>query len=150
MEDVNKTKSGGSGKKRIIFIVMAAGTMLVLVLFGLSLVQIYSSVKTRCDNARHEFGGDSVEALMALIESDARSFKERNSAIWALGQLGDRRAVPFLQNLITDEDQPPPYDSSRYIVQYSVKKALKSCRGKEPHLTKWMYRDLRESEFIEN
>jgi hypothetical protein len=143
MEHVNKNKSGGSGKKRIIFIVVAAGAMLVLVLFGLSLVDIYSDVKARCDVARHEFGGDSVEALMALIESDTRGFKEKNSAIWALGQLGDRRAVPFLQNLITDEDQPSPYDSSKYIVQYSVRKALKSCSGNEPHLTKWMYSDLR-------
>lgn len=145
MENTSKPKTGGSGKKRIIFIVVAAGAMLALVLFGLSLVEIYSGVKERCDNARYEFGGDSVEALMSLIESDKHSFKERNDAIWALGQLGDRRAVPFLQKMITDEDQPPPYDSSKYIVQYSVKKALKSCSGKEPHLLKWMYRDLRES-----
>ena len=143
MENVNKTKSRGSGKKRIIFIVVAAGAVLIFTLFGLSLVEIYSSVKARCDVARHEFGGDSVEALMALIESDTSSFKEKKDAIWALGQLGDKRAVPFLEKLITDKEQPPPFDSSKYIVQYSVKKALKSCSGKEPHLLKWMYKDLK-------
>ena len=150
MENTDKTKSRGSGKRRIVYIVAAAGAMLLVVLFCLSLVHIYSGVKMRCDDARHEFGGDSVEALMALIESDSSSFKEKNNAIWALGQLGDRRAVLFLEKLITDEEQPPPYDSSKYIVQYSVRKALRSCKGGEPHLTKWMYRELRASKLFEN
>ncbi|MFP4083153.1 MAG: hypothetical protein ACLFVG_10440 [Candidatus Aminicenantes bacterium] len=88
-----------------------------------------ASVKPICSRAREEFNGDCVEALMVLIESDAFSFREKNKAIYALGQMGDKRALPLLEKLNTGEVQKKPYDPSKYIVQYSVKKAIKQIKG---------------------
>lgn len=47
---------------------------------------------------------------MVLVESDKFGYREKNKAIWALGQIGDRRAVPLLEKLYTGEVQEKPYD----------------------------------------
>jgi HEAT repeat protein len=79
--------------------------------------------------------------LIALIESENASYREKNRAIWALGQIGDRRALPLLQRLDTDEIQEKPYNPDQYIVQYSVEKAIRQINGSFS-LTRWMYRWL--------
>ena len=46
--------------------------------------------------------GDPVEALLAVATSPDYAVAERNRAVWALGQLGDSRAVALLATLHTD------------------------------------------------
>ncbi len=75
---------------------------------------------------------------MSLVESDKFGYREKNKAIWALGQIGDEKALPLLEELYTGEVQKKPYDPKLGIVQYTVKKALKQCKG-EFSLTRWMY-----------
>lgn len=89
------------------------GFLVIAALFGLSLFGIFSSVKSICTGAQQEFEGDCVEALMSLVESDKFSYRKRNKAIWALGQIGDPRAIPLLEKLDTGEVQEKPYDPSR-------------------------------------
>jgi len=60
---------------------------------------------------------------------------KRNHAIWALGQLGDKRALPSLEKLYTGE----PCDHSKYVCQYELKKAIKLCRG-GLNITAWTWR----------
>ncbi len=110
-------------------------------LFGYSLRQIFVDVDEACTGAKQRYPGDHVEALIALIEADDVPFKEKNRAIWALGQIGDRRALPLLRKLDTDEVQKKPYDPGRYICQYSVDKAIRHIEG-DISLTRWMYRFL--------
>ena len=119
----------------IILIIAAAS------IYAISCFSIFSGVKSICLEAKKEFKKDSVEALMALIESDKFGFREKNKAIWALGQIGDKRALLLLEKLNTGEVQKAPYNPDKYIVQYSVKKAIKQCKG-EFSLTRWMYRWL--------
>lgn len=111
--------------------------------FGLSLRSIHSSVETTVRSAQSRHAGDAVEALISLIESDSATFREKNRAIWALGQIGDKRALPVLEQLDTGEVQVKPYDPDRYIVLYSVRKAIKQIRG-DLSLTRWIYSDLRQ------
>jgi len=125
--------------------VAAVGILLLLglfALFGLSLRHIYKSVTVVCLDAQGLHPGDKVEALLALIKSDNASFKAKNRAIWALGQIGSKRALPLLRELDTPEVQPKPYDSSAYIVQYSVEKAITQIES-NISLTRWMYKNLR-------
>ena len=119
----------------IILIIAAAA------IYAFSCFSIFSGVKSICSEANKEFKGDSVEALMALIESDKFGFREKNKAIWALGQIGDKRALPLLEKLNTGEVQKAPRNPEKYIVQYTVKKAIKQCKG-EFSLTRWTYRWL--------
>ena len=42
--------------------------------------------------ATQEYSGDRVEALIAYLQSEEHSLRNRNRAVWALGQIGDDRA----------------------------------------------------------
>jgi HEAT repeat protein len=114
--------------------------MTLVVLYGYGCHLIFSGVQNIAREAQATYAGGPVVALIALVEDEQALFEQRNTAIWALGQIGDRRALPVLEGLHTDEVQHPPYDSTSYIVQYSVEKALKQINGFT--VTKWMYRWL--------
>jgi hypothetical protein len=119
-------------------IIIACITVVVLYGFGARL--IFNGVQLYSSEAKATYGGDAVGALIALVEDENASFENRNSAIWALGQLGSDRALPVLHKLDTHEKQEPPYDSTQYIVQYGVEKAIKQIN--RISLTRWMYRGL--------
>ncbi|MCI0495537.1 hypothetical protein L0Z72_11075 [candidate division KSB1 bacterium] len=82
-------------------------------------------MKSVCQTAQVEFGGDCVEALLSYIESDSHSFKEKNHAIWAIEQFGDRRAIPVLEKLYTGKPCEKPCQTDKYICQYGLEKAIR-------------------------
>ena len=58
--------------------------------------------------ATRKYPSDRVEALMMSVETkeygyDAHRYRMNNHVFWALTQLGDKRTVPFLKNLLTGE-----------------------------------------------
>ncbi len=128
---------------------LIVGAAVVLILgsatFCYTLRRIFVSVKEICAVAMERHQGDNVEALIALAGSQTASFRDRNRAIWALGQIGDKRALPLLEELDTDEKQKKPYDRSAYIVQYTVEKAINQINGGFM-ATRWMYRWLKTGE----
>lgn len=75
------------------------GLLMVMLVFLFSI--IYFPLLSFCRNAQKVYGGDCVEAIIEYIESDRHPYKEKNHAIWAIGQLGDPRAVPVLEKLQT-------------------------------------------------
>jgi len=75
--------------------------------------------------ALRDHPGDQVSALMALVESEQHGYRERNLAIWALGQLGDSRALPLLERLYTGKAS----DETVALSQYEIKKAIVLCKG---------------------
>jgi len=105
-----------------------------------SFYTIYQSVSEISAKAKNNFGFDTVESLVTLIESDKFSYFDKNKAIWALGQIGDKRALPLLNKLDTDEIQKKPLDSKNYIVQYTVEKAIKQINSGFI-ATRWMYKN---------
>lgn len=127
-------------KKPTLEIAIVITIITVFVLYGAGARLIYNGVKQYTEEAQTHYGGDAVGALIALVEDEAAPFEKRNSAIWALGQLGSERALPVLTRLDTNEVQEPPYDSTAYIVQYSVEKAIKQINRFS--MTRWMYRGL--------
>jgi len=91
--------------------------------------------------AKGNFAFDTVESLIELIKSEKYTYSEKNKAIWALGQIGDKRALPILKQLDTDEIQNKPLNSKQYIVQYSVEKAIKQINSSFI-ATRWMYKNI--------
>ena len=115
--------------RKIILYGLPIGFAVLVILFLITLHWISSDVRVICKKAQQQFEGDCVEALVAYLESDNISFKQKNQVIWALGEIGDKRALPALQKLYTGEKCPKPCDSSKYICQYGIEKAIRGCKG---------------------
>ena len=115
-------------KQRFLFL-LALGTSIFLLFFVISCTWIGYDVKNQCERAKRKYQrGDCVEVLSALVADENAGFRQRNEAIWALGQLGDARALPVLEKLYTDNIPPrEPYDKG--ISQYELKKAIKLAQG---------------------
>jgi hypothetical protein len=75
--------------------------------------------------ATEVFPGDEIEALVALVQSEDRSLADRNRAVWALGQLGDERALPMLKRFYTAR----ACDHSKFLCQKELRKAIDRCNG---------------------
>ncbi len=114
-------------RRSVIFIGSIAFAIFAFVTL-LSFNIIGYSVEDKCQTAQEKYGGDCVEALTAFLDDANNTFRSRNSAIWALGQLGDRRALPVLQGYRSAEgERSGPLD--RGISQYELEKAIRLIDG---------------------
>jgi hypothetical protein len=128
--------------KRIILWILLAGLAILLGSACYTFNRIYRQVDMITTLAKKEFPGNAVEALGGLIASDAYGFEEKNTAIWALGQLADPEALPVLETLNSvAEDDSVPFDRSSGLSKYEIEKAIKWCR--KGNLTSWMYNKIR-------
>jgi hypothetical protein len=114
----------------------------VIVIILLSL-WIELHVKKMCEMATLKYPGDKVEALMMSVETkeygyDAHRYKTNNRVIWALGQLGDKRALPFLKNLLTGE----PCDHETNLCQGEIKEAIHKLERNQFNLPKFLWRGI--------
>ena len=87
--------------------------------------QIGSDVHAAGTMAVREYGGDRVRALIAYADSPSHSLRDRNRAVWALGHIGDPRALPFLEEQYTGK----ACDHDRMLCQRELAKAIRLCRG---------------------
>jgi hypothetical protein len=102
-------------------LVAVLGTLGVLTMSWL----IGSAVHAVANAAVAEYGGDRVNALIAYADSPSHSLRDRNRAVWALGQIGDRRALPFLEKQHTGK----LCDHDRMLCQHELAKSIRLCRG---------------------
>ena len=114
--------------KKILFLGIIGASVFVL-FFVTTCVWIGFDVKRQCRDAKSEYGQEKcVDALILLLNDEDRGFSARNSAIWALGQLGDIKALPVLESYYTGNiPEKEPLD--KVISQYELKKAINLARG---------------------
>ncbi len=103
--------------------VIVVGVMLVWI--GLSTI-IGRGVYKESQKAIARFGRGRVEALMAMVDCQTCDVHDRTQAVWALGQLRDKRALPVLYKYYTGG----PCDHQRQICQYELSKAIRWTEGK--------------------
>ena len=111
--------------KKLLLYVLAIGAGIAFLSLVIISFLIGFNVKKECQRAQQEYSGDCVEALSSFVEDEKHSLKERNSAVWALGQLGDKRALPVLKKYYTGE----PCQHDKFLCQYELKKAIKLAEG---------------------
>lgn len=87
--------------KLLIFYFSGVAIALVLFIFLLGLNFIGYGVKEQCEIAQNRYDGDCVGALVQYLDDKDNGYYSRNSVIWALGQLGDRQALPILKEYYT-------------------------------------------------
>ena len=98
---------------------------------------IYTGVKNISVEAKQEFGQDCVQSLILYIRSENHTQKEKIHAVWALGQLTDKRAIPFLEEL--QEKYNCKNNEKQPKICYEIYKALKWCT--HGNITNWMYKN---------
>jgi len=97
----------------------------LLIAFVMICWSIRSSVIEISAEAVHQYPGDRIEALMACVDSENLSLRQRNRAVWALSQIGDKRALPMLEKYYTGG----PCDHKNALCQRELSKAIKACNG---------------------
>jgi hypothetical protein len=78
----------------------------------------------------HPHAGDEVSALIAYVESESHSLRQRNLAVWALGQLPDSRALPVLERFCTGQ----PCNHDKFLCQRELTRAISLCKGEIPNV----------------
>lgn len=71
------------------------------------------------------FSGDRIEALIATVNCETCSLRDRNRSVWALGQLRDKRALPVLYKYYTGKR----CDHKTQICQDQLRTAIKWTEG---------------------
>lgn len=114
--------------KEKLFYFIAIGFSIFLLFFFITSVWIGYEAKSLCQNAKWQYGGDCVQALITQLDDEHQGFRARNHAIWALGQLGDSRALPVLKSYYTG-NIPDREPLDEVISQYELKKAVNLTNG---------------------
>ncbi len=114
----------------------------VVVIILLSL-WIELHVKKTCEMATRKYPGDKVEALIMFVDSKengyrAHRYSANNHALWALGQLGDKRALPFLRKLLTGG----PCDHETNLCQGEIQEAIQKLERNQFNLPKFLFRGV--------
>jgi hypothetical protein len=99
--------------------------LMVIAYFGLN-VLIGWGVYVDSKKAMAKFGGDRIDALIAVVDCETCDLRDRNHAVWALGMLHDKRALPVLYKYHTRK----PCNHMRQICQYELSTAIKWTEGK--------------------
>ena len=96
----------------------------ILGVFLLGVQWIGHDVRQECLNAQEQYQGTCVNSLSTLILDPRQKLRHRTQAVWALGQLGDSKAVPALEKLATR-----PECQTGTNCHYELQKALKLASG---------------------
>jgi hypothetical protein len=125
------------------WILAIAVGILIVAYLGISLM-IGWGINKESRSAVARFSGDRIQALMAVVDCQGCKLEDRNHAVWALGQLRDKRALPVLYRYRTGL----PCNHSRQICQYEISKAIRWTEGNSymlPQIWRVMVRDDRRS-----
>lgn len=124
--------------KSIAAYIFAIGISISFLLIIIACSWIGNEVKSQCYKAQSEYEGDCVDSLVKLLNDETKGYKPRNDAIWALGQLGDCRALPALKHHYTGVI-PPREPLDQAISQYELKKAINLTSG-GTNIIAWTWR----------
>jgi hypothetical protein len=113
--------------------------ILLLALFSMIELAIGWGVKDSIRVAQEQFPGDRAKALITMVECESCNMKDRNQAVWALGQLDDARALRVLEKYCTGK----PCNHLGNICQEKLRIALRHLRHEdgnryESFLWRWM------------
>ena len=122
-------------KKILILSFLGIGLIISAFIFSVYLI-LYIEVSKNCNKAISEYKTSCRKSLISTFNSKDKSIKEKNDAVWTLGQLADKNSLPFLKSIYNDKiPNREPLD--KVISQYEIRKAIRwSEKG---NWTSWMY-----------
>jgi hypothetical protein len=113
---------------------LAAAVGIVLLSLGIEL-----GVQKVCKAATQKRPGERIHALLVCVESNESSYHEKCRALWALGQLGDRRALPSLKKHVTGK----PCDHENDVCcQGELQEAIQKLEASQFNLPAFLWRGI--------
>ncbi|MFC1687260.1 HEAT repeat domain-containing protein [Patescibacteria group bacterium] len=124
--------------KDILLYGTALGITTLVLVFLISVTIIGHGVKDTCQMAKDTYSGTCVSALISYLDDPTNDMRNRNSAVWALGQLGDTASLETLKKFHTGEDEFP-VNLSQELSQLQLKRAIGYMEG-NPNITTFFWR----------
>jgi hypothetical protein len=118
----------GKYRTRQVFIIIVASVLLLSIssIFTLH-VWIRQDVKKNISIAQKKYPGTAEDALISFLLDENNSFQERTHiAIWTLGQLKSRKALPILRYYYKDDPKGLTCHGKhdQMLCQYGLHKAI--------------------------
>ena len=116
----------------------AVGLTTLLLIFLISTTIIGNGVKEICQVAKAKYSGQCVDALISYLDDPTNDMRNRNTSVWALGQLGDKKSLDVLKKYHTGEDEFP-VNLHTTLSQLQLKRAIGYMEG-NPNITTFFWR----------
>lgn len=104
------------------------GVSVFILIFIITSFVIGNDIHSKCTTVIREYKSDCVSSMINVLNDENKTMRERNSAVWVLGQLGDRWALQALQKYYTGSI-PPREPLDKTISQHELKKAIRLING---------------------
>ena len=119
--------------KRVLFIIGISLTIIFLGLFLAMRIWCGHGVKERISSAKQQYSGIAEDALIAYLSDTTHTPRDRSDvAIWTLGQIKSKKALPILKELYKNDPQGKTckYHHDTVLCQYEIHKAIVSIEHK--------------------
>ena len=111
---------GKSKRFRRTFLLGTIIFFIAIIVFALATTfYIELRVQRTCKIATERYSGEKIQALITMVKDESGCSKQKARALWTLGQLGDKRALPFLRENYGDKTED---NLCIYEAQYAILK----------------------------
>lgn len=122
--------------------IILAAVIIGVLIAASGFFSLFYTVRKTCNSAREKHRGKCQMALVAVLEDEKSTPKEKNDAIWALGQMADSESLPALQKIYVGKVSEGREPLDEVVSQYEIEKAIRWC--KNGNVTSWMYGGLKK------
>ena len=120
--------------RRLIIIIAVSMTAILGTMTSVYL-WIGESVQNNIEIAQSKYPGNAEDALMSFLQDENNSPDDRTHiAIWTLGQIDSKKALPILKSLYKDDPEGKScFDHhDTQLCQYEIHKAIRSIEKWRP------------------
>ena len=115
-------------------IIIVAASLIVVFIGGVTIMMlsINHGIKERIGIAQEKYQGNAEDALIAYLSDTTNSPQDRSDvAIWTLGQIQSRKALPILKEMYNSDPEGKTchgrHDS--VLCQYEIYKAIRAIES---------------------
>lgn len=105
--------------KKKIKLIIGLFFIILIVLLLVVTYKVENQVQETCKAAVSIYPGDKIQALVNVSKNQSTCTKDKSRALWALGQLGDKKALPYL---LENFDGIEETDICIYEAQFAIEK----------------------------
>lgn len=123
-------------KKKIKLVIVSSFAILILLLLIVTYV-VEKEVQETCKKAVSVYPGDKIQALINVSKNESSCTKDKSMALWALGQLGDKKALAYLVENFEGKEESN-------VCVYEAQKAIEKIENESFNLPGFLWRSVLE------